>query len=183
MSTKDRAAGDTEDEFQAALATYTKAGNKTAAMRRLWNVAYEIGRLAVLAGKGVEVKATVKGKKSRQIEEAKKVGFAEGRQAGFEEGRDSALTMDVFEVSFRSGKIVGHASGVEMGRDAEEKRWMDAGHFANGTCRAFDTQIPSPIPSAPSLETTIDIPRTFDWADDTESLPIHTIISTVRESA
>ncbi|KAJ6529409.1 hypothetical protein DFH09DRAFT_1412117 [Mycena vulgaris] len=41
-----RAIGDTEDEFQAALVTYTKAGNKTAAMRRLWNAAYETGKSA-----------------------------------------------------------------------------------------------------------------------------------------
>jgi hypothetical protein len=33
MTMNKRAIGDTEDEFQAALATYTKAGNKTAAMR------------------------------------------------------------------------------------------------------------------------------------------------------
>ncbi|KAJ7513163.1 hypothetical protein B0H11DRAFT_2182398 [Mycena galericulata] len=187
MSVKNRAIGNTEDEFQAALATYTKAGNKTAAMRRLWNAAYEIGRLAaaatasaVLAGEEVRAKA-VKGEKSRQIEEAKKVGFVEGRQAGFEEGRDLALTMDAFEVSFQSGKIAGRASGMEMGREAEEKRWTDAGHFANGTCRAFDNQIPSPIPSAPFLETKMDIPGTFNWADDAESLPIHTVLLTVRE--
>ncbi|KAJ7510590.1 hypothetical protein B0H11DRAFT_1955362 [Mycena galericulata] len=185
MSAKNRATGNTEDEFQAALATYTKAGNKTAAMRRLWNAAYEIGRLAtasaVLAGEEVRAKAAVKGEKSRQIEEAKKISFAEGRQAGFEEGRDSALTMDAFEVSFQSGKMAGHASGMEIGREAEEKRWTDAGHFTNGTCRAFDTQIPSPIPSAPFLETKMDIPGTFNWADDAESLPIQTVLLTVRE--
>jgi flagellar biosynthesis/type III secretory pathway protein FliH len=124
MSTKNRAIGDTENEFQAALATYTKAGNKTATMRRLWNAAYEIRKRAaeaVLVGEEVRAEAAVKGKKSKQIEEAKKVGFAEGRQAGFEEGRDSALTMDTFEVSFRSGKIAGHASGMEIGQEAEEK--------------------------------------------------------------
>lgn len=185
MSTRNRAIGDTEDEFQVALATYTKAGNKTAAMRRLWNVAYEMGRkvaeAAVLVGEEVKAEPAVKGKKNKQMEEAKKVSFAEGRQAGFEEGRDSALTMDAFDVSFQSGKIAGHASGMEMGREAEEKRWTDAGHFANGTCRAFDTQIPSPIPSAPFLVTKMDIPGTFNWADDAESLPIHTIPSTVRE--
>ncbi|KAJ7163437.1 hypothetical protein C8R43DRAFT_946879 [Mycena crocata] len=36
----------TEDEFQATLVTYTKAGNKTMAMRGLWNAAYEMGRAA-----------------------------------------------------------------------------------------------------------------------------------------
>jgi hypothetical protein len=37
MSAKNRAITNTEDKFQAALATYTKAGNKTAVMWRLWN--------------------------------------------------------------------------------------------------------------------------------------------------
>jgi hypothetical protein len=46
MTANKRAIGNTEDEFQAALATYTKAGNKTAAMWRLWNAAYEKGNSA-----------------------------------------------------------------------------------------------------------------------------------------
>ncbi|KAF8158741.1 hypothetical protein K438DRAFT_1860738 [Mycena galopus ATCC 62051] len=173
MSTKNRAIGDTEDEFQAALATYAKAGNKTAAMRRLWNAAYGIGEERAVAS----MAAT--------IEHARRMGFEEGQRSGFEEGRQAgekdALSMDVFEVSFQSGNIAGHASGMEIGREAEEKRWTDAGHFANGMCRTFDTQIPSPIPSAPLLETKMDIPGTFNWADDSESLPIHTVLSTVPE--
>lgn len=185
MSAKNRAIGNTEDEFQAALATYTKAGNKTAAMRRLWNAAYEIGRTAAetAAVFGVEeVKVEpVKEKKSKRVEEARTMGFAEGRQAGFEEGRDSALTMDTFQVSFEAGKMDGVATGMEQGREAEEKRWTDAGHFANGTCRPFDIPIIPPIPSAQSLETKTQIPGTFDWAEDAEFLPIHTVLPAVQQ--
>ncbi|KAJ7936505.1 hypothetical protein B0H13DRAFT_1946481 [Mycena leptocephala] len=143
MSAKNRAISNTENEFQAALATYTKAGNKTAAMRRLWNAAYEIGRLAAEAAAPavlavVEVSTElVKEKKSKRVEETKKIGFAEGRQAGFEEGRESAMTADAFALSFEAGKTAGLASGMESGRETEEKRWENAGHFADGTCRAF----------------------------------------------
>lgn len=180
MSAKNRAIGDTENEFQAALATYTKAGNKTAAMRRLWNAAYEIGRLAaeaaapaVLAVAETRVEL-VKEKKSKQIEEVKKMGFAEGRDAGFEEGRQSAMTAYAFERSFAAGKMAGIADGRDLGRKTEQKRWKDMGHFEDGTCRAFD--------SAPAAETSP--PKTLspdnislalgilNWADDAESLPI-----------
>ncbi|KAJ7903907.1 hypothetical protein B0H13DRAFT_1882005 [Mycena leptocephala] len=137
MSAKNRAIGDTEDEFQAALTTYTKAGNKTAAMRRLWNAAYEMGKAvaetaapAALAVEEVRAEP-VKEKKSKRIEEAKKTGFAEGRQAGFEEGRQSALTADAFALSFAAGKTAGLASGMELGREAEEQRWEDSGHFTD----------------------------------------------------
>ncbi|KAJ7915984.1 hypothetical protein B0H13DRAFT_1999042 [Mycena leptocephala] len=189
MSAKNRAIGDTENEFQAALATYTKAGNKTAAMRRLWNAAYEMGRLAaegaapvVLA---VEEGSTelVKEKKSKQFEEAKRIGFVEGRQAGFEDGRESAMTADAFALSFQAGKTAGLASGRELGRETEEQRWKDAGHFTDGMCRTFDdTHLISPAPrqSFPP-DTSTNIPGAFNWADDAESLPIHTVLSDVRQ--
>ncbi|KAJ6575540.1 hypothetical protein B0H10DRAFT_2104164, partial [Mycena sp. CBHHK59/15] len=123
---------------------------------------YEIGRLAaeaaapaVLAVEEVSMEL-VKEKKSKRAEEAKKIGFAEGRQAGFEEGHESAMTADVFALSFEAGKTAGLASGMESGRETEEKRWKDTGHFA-------------------------DDPGTFNWADDAESLPIHTVLSSVRQ--
>ncbi|KAJ6542554.1 hypothetical protein B0H19DRAFT_1267801 [Mycena capillaripes] len=189
MSAKNRAIGDTENKFQATLATYTKAGNKTAAMRRLWNAAYEIGRLAakvaapaVLAIEEVSTEL-VKEKKSKQFEEVKRIGFVEGRQAGFEDGRESAMTADVFTLSFQAGKTAGLASGRELGRETEEQRWKDAGHFPDGMCRTFnDTRIISPAPrqSFPP-NTSTNIPGTFNWADDAESLPIHTLLSDVRQ--
>ncbi|KAJ7923982.1 hypothetical protein B0H13DRAFT_1979145 [Mycena leptocephala] len=189
MSAKNRAIGDTENEFQAALVTYTKAGNKTAAMRRLWNAAYEMGRLAAEAAApavlAVEEVSTelVKEKKSKQFEEAKRIGFVEGRQAGFEDGRESAMTADAFALSFQAGKTAGLASGRELGRETEEQRWKDAGHFADGMCRTFDdTHIISPAPrqSFPP-DTSTNIPGAFNWADDAESLPIHTVLSDVRQ--
>ncbi|KAJ6568147.1 hypothetical protein B0H10DRAFT_1041409 [Mycena sp. CBHHK59/15] len=183
MSAKSRAMGDTENEFQAALATYTKAGNKTAAMRRLWNTAYEMGRIAAeAAGLGVDEERveTTKGKRSKRVEEARKTAFAEGRAAGFEAGRDAALTADAFEVSFASGKIAGRADGVELGREIEEKRWTDAGHSEDGTCRkSGEPSIASSTPPPPHFPT--HIPGSFDWAEDAESLPIHTIISDVQQ--
>ncbi|KAJ7681179.1 hypothetical protein B0H17DRAFT_1138615 [Mycena rosella] len=129
----------TEEAFQDALATYTKAGNKTAAMRRLWNTAYKIGRAAaeeatrgalkVEMGKAEQAsKAT-----SRRVEEVKKIGFIEGREVGFEEGRESAMNADAFAVSFSAGKQAGVATGIKMGREMEEQRWKDAGHFADET--------------------------------------------------
>jgi hypothetical protein len=77
MSAKNRATGGTEDEFQAALVTYTKAGNKMAVMRRLWNTAYEMGKSAgngaVFEGRDEPV-----GEKKRKIEEVRQTGFEEG---------------------------------------------------------------------------------------------------------
>ncbi|KAJ6626833.1 hypothetical protein B0H10DRAFT_1996754, partial [Mycena sp. CBHHK59/15] len=148
---------------------------------------YEIGRLAAEAAApavlAVEEVSTelVKEKKSKRAEEAKKIGFAEGRQAGFEEGHESAMTADVFALSFEAGKTAGLASGMESGRETEEKRWKDTGHFADGTCRTFGTQITSPIPPAQFPETSTKDPGTFNWADDAESLPIHTVLSSVRQ--
>ncbi|KAJ7331500.1 hypothetical protein DFH08DRAFT_966488 [Mycena albidolilacea] len=179
MSAKSRAIGDTENEFQAALATYTKAGNKTAAMRRLWNAAYEIGKMAAEAAalrvEEERLEATRR-KESNRVEEERIRAFTRGKAAGFEAGRDAALTADALEVSFASGKIAGRADGVEIGRETEGKRWRDAGHSEDGTCRKLDelyiaASTPSPFPT--------HVPGVFDWADDAESLPIHTVI---RES-
>ncbi|KAJ7155935.1 hypothetical protein C8R43DRAFT_949479 [Mycena crocata] len=103
MSTKNRAIGGTEDEFQAALVTYTKAGNKTMAMQRLWNAAYEMGRAAAPREK-------------ERVKEARETALEEGRRSGFEEGRQAgerdALTMDMFEVSFAAGKMDGIVTGT-----------------------------------------------------------------------
>ncbi|KAJ7204832.1 hypothetical protein GGX14DRAFT_646509 [Mycena pura] len=189
MSAKNRAIGDTEDVFQAALAIYTKAGNKTTAMRRLWNAAYEMGNTAAEAAAPAVLvvnEATVqtaRGNLSKRVEEAKKMGFVEGRQAGFEEGRALALTADAdtFALSFEAGKTAGLASGMDSGRETEEKRWKDAGHFADGTCRAFDTQITSTIPPVQPPETSTTNPGTFNWANDAESLPTHAVSSTVQQ--
>jgi hypothetical protein len=41
-----------------------------------------------LVSEEVKAEPVVKGKKSKQIEEAKKVGFTEGQLAGFKEGCD-----------------------------------------------------------------------------------------------
>ncbi|KAJ7025265.1 hypothetical protein C8F04DRAFT_1129139 [Mycena alexandri] len=178
MSAKSRAIGDTENKFQAALMTYTKAGNKTAAMRRLWNAAYEIGKMAAeVAALRVEEERleVTRRKESNRVEEERIRAFTRGKAAGFEAGRDAALTAD-FEVSFASGKIAGRADGVEIGREPEEKRWRDAGHSEDGTCRKSDE--PSIAASAPPPFPT-HVPGAFDWADDAESLPIHTVM---RES-
>ncbi|KAJ7441817.1 hypothetical protein B0H11DRAFT_501201 [Mycena galericulata] len=190
MSGKNRATGDTETEFQAALATYTKAGNKTAAMRRLWNTAYEIGRVTAETATN---EATVMGKEkmSERVEEAKKMGFEEGRQSGFEEGRRTgekdALSMDAFEVSFAAGKMAGIATGMEQGREVETQRWKDIGHFEDGTCRAFGSATivdsspqPQPLPldddaGTFSVPGAFSVHMGFNWADDAESLPIHRV--------
>jgi hypothetical protein len=181
MSTKNRAIGDTEDKFQAALATYTKAGHKTAAMRRLWNAAYGIGGEGAVAS----MAAT--------IERARRMGFEEGRRSGFEEGRQAgekdALSMDAFEVSFAAGKMSGIATGMELGREAETQRWTDGGHFEGGTCRAFgNAAVVDSLPPPQSLPLDNDA-RTFpvlgafpvqhtgfNWADNAESLPIHSVL-------
>ncbi|KAJ7923981.1 hypothetical protein B0H13DRAFT_1864447 [Mycena leptocephala] len=50
-------------------------------------------------------------------------------------------------------------------------------------CRAFDdTHIVSPAPpQSLSPDTSTNIPGTFNWADDAESLPIHVVLSDVRQ--
>ncbi|KAF8188189.1 hypothetical protein K438DRAFT_2019345 [Mycena galopus ATCC 62051] len=130
MSAKKRAIGDTEDEFQAALATYTKAGNKTIAMRRLWNAAYEIGRGAAEV---IWVADIAKERESERVEQARQTAFEEGRQVG----EKDALTMDTFEVSFSAGKMDGIATGIELGRQEETQRWKDNGHFEDATAGAL----------------------------------------------
>ncbi|KAJ7916847.1 hypothetical protein B0H13DRAFT_1996694 [Mycena leptocephala] len=171
MSTKNRAIDDTEDEFQAALATYTKAGNKTAAMRRLWNAAYGIGGERAVAS----MTATIK--------KAGQTGFEEGQQSGFEEGRKAgekdALSMDAFAVSFSAGKMDGIATGMELGREAETKRWKESGHFEDGTCRIFDEihaiSVADTCTLPPQLPSLDGNTPAFSWADDAYSLPIHTV--------
>ena len=175
MSAKSRAIGDTENEFQAALATYTKAGNKTAAMRRLWNAAYMMGGEVAVAA----------------IQDAKESGFEEGRRSEFEKRRQAgvkeALTADALAVSFASGQIAGIATGMEHGRDAETQRWKDGGHFEDGTCRAFGgaaivDSSPPPKPIPDDVVDTLPVPGAFlahtrfNWADDAESLPIHPVL-------
>ncbi|KAJ7499311.1 hypothetical protein FB451DRAFT_1358540 [Mycena latifolia] len=194
MSTKNRAIGDTEDEFQAALVTYTKAGNKTAAMRRLWNAAYEMGRSAAEAATPAILVANatmvepVKEKKSKQIEQAKQAGFEEGRQSGFEEGRQfgekEATSGDKVALSFAAGKTAGLATGMEMGREAEAQRWKEGGHSEDGTCRTFDgtptvSLADSDVPTRPSLDDA-GATKVFSWADDADFLPIQTIYTTTR---
>ncbi|KAJ7337664.1 hypothetical protein DFH08DRAFT_812984 [Mycena albidolilacea] len=174
MSTKNRAIGDTEDKFQAALATYTKAGNKTAAMQRLWNAAYGIGGEGAVAS----MAAT--------IECARRMGFEEGQRSGFEEGRQAgekdALSMDAFEVSFAAGKMSGIAMGMELGRETETQRWTDSGHFEGGTCRAFgNAAVVDSLPPPQSLPLDNDaytflVHTGFSWTDDAESLPIHSVL-------
>ncbi|KAJ7081280.1 hypothetical protein C8R43DRAFT_1052830 [Mycena crocata] len=169
MSTKNRAIGDTEDEFQAALATYTKAGNKTAAMRRLWNAAYLIGCQGAVAVTAAE------------LEQAKQTGFEEGRRSGFEKGHRAGkkdVNVDAVEVSFAAGKT----EGMEQGREAETKRWKDGGHLEDGTCRAIVDS--SPPPKSLPLDgntRTFSVPgafsvQGFNWADDAEFLPTHPVL-------
>ncbi|KAJ7803808.1 hypothetical protein B0H14DRAFT_2613014 [Mycena olivaceomarginata] len=89
MSAKNPATGGTEDEFQAALVTYTKAGNKMAAMRRLWNTAYKMGKSAgngaVFEGRDEPV-----GEKKRKIEEMADMamGMELGREAETQRWKD-----------------------------------------------------------------------------------------------
>ncbi|KAJ6588041.1 hypothetical protein B0H19DRAFT_1097779 [Mycena capillaripes] len=194
MSAKNRATGGTEDEFQVALVTYTKAGNKTAAMRRLWNAAYEMGKSAgddaVFEGRMVKEEQV---KEKEAVEAAKRAGFEEGRWTGFEEGRQAgekeASSMDAFEVSFAAGKVAGIATGMERGREAETQRWKDGGHFENGTCHTLNATIvdssfpPQSLPIDDAADTFL-VPGAFsahaglNWADDTESLPIHSVLVT-----
>ncbi|KAJ7315390.1 hypothetical protein DFH08DRAFT_972083 [Mycena albidolilacea] len=190
MSAKNRATGDTEDKFQAALVTYTKAGNKTAAMRRLWNTAYEMGKSAGddAVFEGRVAKDEPMGEKKRKTEEARQMGFEEGRRTGFEEGRQAgerdALSMDVFDVSFGSGKMAGIAMGMELGREAETQRWKDGGHFEDGTCRTFTGAVIVDSSSPPQSLPLDDAAGTFpvyaelNWANDAESLLIHSILFT-----
>ncbi|KAJ7468713.1 hypothetical protein FB451DRAFT_1257112 [Mycena latifolia] len=175
MSAKKRATGNTEDEFQAALATYTKAGNKTAAMRRLWNAAYEMGKSAgddaVFEGRAVKEKTSDKVEEARQsgLEEGRKEGFVEGQKAG----EKAALTQPAFQLSFAAGRIEGLAAGAELGRETEGRRWMDGGHF-NNALTAPPAQLPPPLDHART-------PGAFSWADDADSLPIHAILATPQQ--
>jgi hypothetical protein len=57
--------------------------------------------------------------------------------------------MDAFEVLFQSRKIAGHTSGMEMGREAEKKRWTDTRHFTNGTCHSFSNPFSLSIHTIP----------------------------------
>jgi hypothetical protein len=123
MSTKNQAIGDTEDEFQAALATYTKAGNKTAVMRRQWNAAYGIGGEGAVAS----MAATIECARRMELEEGRRSGFEEGRQAG----EKDALSMDAFEVSFAAGKMSGIATGMELGREAETQQQSFRGWYVS----------------------------------------------------
>ncbi|KAJ7155160.1 hypothetical protein C8R46DRAFT_1117102 [Mycena filopes] len=161
MSARNRAICGTEDEFQAALKAYTTMGNKTAAMR--------VGAAAeaVLAGgegRGQVTKET-KETKSDRVAEARQLGFEEGRRTGEQE----ALTLPAFQLSFLAGKTDGLAEGTERGREAEEKRWIDRGHFDNALT------VPLPLPLSP-----IHVPGAFDWADDAEYLPIHAVLLDVQ---
>ncbi|KAK7000685.1 hypothetical protein R3P38DRAFT_3218414 [Favolaschia claudopus] len=180
MSAKKRAIGNTEDEFQAALATYTKAGNKMVAMRRLWNAAYEMGYSA----------AREAGVTSRGMDEATQKGFDAGRKEGFEEGRKvggkEVLTADASAVAFSAGKMDGLSEGVQLGREDEKERWIHNGHFENGTCRAAgaaDTSVMEENPSPPPTTTDdganiMSLLMGFDWADDadaSESALLHTM--------
>ncbi|KAJ7838886.1 hypothetical protein B0H13DRAFT_2367158 [Mycena leptocephala] len=132
------------------------------------------GRASGIGSRGNESRACEGEEEYKQIEEVKKMGFAEGRDAGFEEGRQSAMTADAFELSFAAGKMAGIADGRDLGRTTEQKRWKDMGHFEDGTCRAFD--------SAPAAETSplktlspdnISLALgILNWADGAESLPI-----------
>ncbi|KAJ6535311.1 hypothetical protein B0H10DRAFT_2050428 [Mycena sp. CBHHK59/15] len=158
-------------------------------MRRLWNAAYEMGRVAaeeaaaaILAVNEAKVEP-VKEKKSKRIELAKQMGFDEGRHTGFEEGRQSAMTADAFTLSFAAGKIAGIADGTELGRGMEEKRWKDTGHFADGTCRAFDSAPPadSSPPKSPSPDNILAQLPALNWADDAESLPIYATLVAPRQ--
>ncbi|KAJ7719363.1 hypothetical protein B0H14DRAFT_3629234 [Mycena olivaceomarginata] len=186
MSANRRAIDDTEDEFQAALATYTKVGNKTAAMRRLWNAAYEKGKMAVVAAEARLPVPTPEESRDLDIGAAKLRGFAEGRRAGFEEGRrvgeKGAMTVDAVELVFASGK----ADGMETGREKENLRWKKLGHFEDGTCRSVTSATAAGAeadPSSPFANTTdvMSVLTGFDWADDAESLPIHATSLTPRQ--
>ncbi|KAJ7817626.1 hypothetical protein B0H14DRAFT_2842024, partial [Mycena olivaceomarginata] len=177
-------AGDTEDEFQAALATYTKAGNKTAAMRRLWNAAYEKGNSAAREAEAV----------SQRMYEATRKGFMEGRKAGFEEGRRAgekeAMQLDALEIAFSKGRMEGFSMGMGVGRNEEEERWKGAGYFEGGECRsspgvaatcAVETTPPPPTTTDDSANI-MSLLTGFDWADDADSsLPIHTAPSTPQK--
>jgi hypothetical protein len=128
------------------------------------------------------------GEKKRKIEEARQTGFEEGRRTGFEEGRQAgerdALSMDAFDVSFGSGKMAGMAMGMELGREAETQRWKDGGHFEDGTCRTFAGAMIVDSSSPPQSLPLDDAVGTFpahaelNWANDAESLPIHSLLFT-----
>ncbi|KAJ7765959.1 hypothetical protein B0H14DRAFT_2970039 [Mycena olivaceomarginata] len=183
MTTNKRTIGNTEDEFQAALATYTKVGNKTAAMRRLWNAAYEKGNSAAWEAEAA----------SQRMYEATRKGFIEGRKAGFKEGRRAgekeAMQLDVLEIAFLKGRMEGFSMGMGVGRDEEEERWKGAGHFEGGECRsASGVAATCAVETTPLPPTTTDdsvnimlLLTGFDWADNAESsLPIRTAPSTPR---
>ncbi|KAJ7312334.1 hypothetical protein DFH08DRAFT_1044856 [Mycena albidolilacea] len=184
MTANKRAIGDTEDEFQAALATYTKAGNKTAAMRRLWNAAYEKGNSVAREAEAA----------SQRMYEATRKGFVEGRKAGFEEGRRAgekeAMQLDALEIAFSKGRMEGFSMGMGVGRDEEEERWKGAGHFEGGECCSSPgvaatcaVETTPPPPTATDDSTNImSLLTGFDWADDADlSLPIHTAPSTPQK--
>ncbi|KAJ7698275.1 hypothetical protein B0H17DRAFT_1129801 [Mycena rosella] len=185
MSTRNRATGDTENKLQAVLVPYTKAGNKMAVMQQLWNAAYGMGKSVgdntVFEGRAVKEKTRDRAKEARLLglDEGRNEGFVEGRQAGEKE----ALTLPAFQLLFAAGRIEGLAAGTELGREMEGKQWTDSRHFDNGTCQARDesqniaaltippAQLPPPLDYACTL-------GAFSWADDADSLPIHTILVT-----
>ncbi|KAJ7325524.1 hypothetical protein DFH08DRAFT_817195 [Mycena albidolilacea] len=125
MTTNKQAIDNTEDEFQAALATYTKAGNKTAAMRRLWNAAYEKGKMAAVAA------------------EARRPDGGLVLRKDDEFGEKGAMMVDAVELVFASGK----ADGMEIGREKENLRWKELGHFEDDAGIEAD-------PSSPFANTT-----------------------------
>ncbi|KAJ7115546.1 eukaryotic elongation factor 5A hypusine, DNA-binding OB fold-domain-containing protein [Mycena crocata] len=65
----------TDAVFQAALATYTKAEDKSAALRRVWDSAYELGR----AEAGVKIKPR-DGGSSKRVAEEEVESYSEARE-------------------------------------------------------------------------------------------------------
>ncbi|KAJ7797224.1 hypothetical protein B0H14DRAFT_2912253, partial [Mycena olivaceomarginata] len=126
------------------------------------------------------------------IERVRRMGFEEGRRSGFEEGRQAgekdALSMDAFEVSSAVGKMLGIATGMELGQEAEMQRWTDSSHFKGGTCCTFgNTAVVDSLPPPQSLPLdndarTFPVPGAFpvhtgfNWADNAESSPIHSVL-------
>ncbi|KAJ7829275.1 hypothetical protein B0H14DRAFT_3465783 [Mycena olivaceomarginata] len=147
-------------------------------MQRLWNAAYEKGKMAVVAAEARRPVPTPEESRDLDIGAAKLRGFAEGRRAGFEEGRrvgeKGAMTVDAVKLVFASGK----ADGMEIGQEKENLRWKELGHFEDGMCRSVTSATDAGVEADPSSlfannTDVMSVLTGFDWAHDAESLPIH----------
>jgi len=202
MSSKYTIFGNTEEDFEAAFAQYTKAGNKTKAMRRFWNTAFELGKTAGLEDLQKQISAQEETnrlerysisqeERRRGFEQGKEAGIELGRQAGIEQGKTgvNVAVLEAEERGLKRGKILGIKEGKDLGRQVELKRWEDAGHSERGKCSSstqavITTGVQTVENSAPpkaiatvetQTDSALDSPAKLDWADDASSIPIHAI--------